>query len=239
MSDYIRTDSLMIKELEERLQKLESKAAKRKQKQAEKEEAKAAKKAAAAKDLEQYDTLSEPRKSLSTFMRNQNKLYVNAINVIDRKAAIMIRINSTIISAFVIFFQHIQSIPYGVFIGIIMIIFSFISLMLAINASRPHLFQVLKAYTENILPKYKKTEEGMFTIGVNADISLDEYEAAFEKVVNSQSLQIGNQVRRMYLFEKQQRMAFTRIELSYLAFMAGFSIAVITFIIGALQNHLI
>ena len=43
--------------------------------------------------LEIFDTKKEPRKALQTFLRNQNKLNVNAINVIDRKAAIMIRVS--------------------------------------------------------------------------------------------------------------------------------------------------
>ncbi|MEL7228071.1 MAG: hypothetical protein AAGL17_25390 [Cyanobacteria bacterium J06576_12] len=147
----------------------------------------------------------------------------------------MIRVNSTIVSAIVIFFEHIEGIKFGVFIGVVMILFSFTSLMLAINASRPHLFSMLKTYLGKVQPTYSKTEESMYTVGFHADISLEEYEAAFEKLVNSQSLQIGNQVRSMYLFEKQQRRAFTRIEMSYIAFMTGFSITVVVFIIGALK----
>ncbi len=229
MSDQIKIDDPIIQELNKRLEKLESKSSKKDKKEA--------KKKAEAKDLQQYDTSSEPRKSFSTFMRNQNKFYVNAINVIDRKAAIMIRVNSTIVSAIVIFFQYIQGIQYGVIIGVVMILFSFASLMLAINASRPHLFDLIKTYEKNVRSKYSNTEEGIFTIGANADISLEEYEAAFEKLVHNQSLQIGNQVRSMYLFEKQQRKAFTRIELSYISFMIGFSITVIIFIVGALKNY--
>lgn len=238
MAEEINADDAVIRELNKRIKKLEEKADKRQKKQAEKE-AKAARKAAEEKEMGLYYTSSEPRKSFSTFMRNQNKLYVNAINVIDRKAAIMIRVNSTIVSAIVIFFQYIEGVQFGVYMGVVMIIFSFISLMLAINASRPHIFNMIKMYGRNVQSKYKKTEEGIFTLGANADLTLEEYERAFEKLVSSQSLQIGNQVRSMYLFEKQQRKSFFRIEASYIAFMTGFSITIVLFIIGALKNHLL
>ncbi|MEL7219718.1 MAG: hypothetical protein AAGJ93_00285 [Bacteroidota bacterium] len=235
MSESIQP--IELQELTKRLQELEAKVEKRQKKQAEKEadkQAKAAKKAAAAANMRQFDTPSEPRKSLATFMRNQNKLYVNGINAIDRKAAIMIRVNSTIVSAIVLFFQYIQNLQYGLFIGIVMVLFSFTSLMLAINASRPHMFSILKAFTKKVQNKYSTAEESMFALGANTQITLEAYEAAFEKIVSSQSLQIGNQVRIMYLFEKRQRDSLMHIELSYLSFMVGLTIVVFTFVFGAL-----
>ncbi|MEM9259206.1 MAG: hypothetical protein AAGA62_06130 [Bacteroidota bacterium] len=234
MSDVAQPENPVLRELSARVTKLEEKASKRQKKEA----AKAARKAEAAATLQQFDTATEPRKSLSTFLRNQNKLYVNAINVIDRKAAIMIRVNSTIVSAILIFFQYVAEIQYGVFIGIVMIMASFSSLMLAINASRPHVFSLLRS-SQKIKRKYAKPEESMFVLGAHAKISLEEYQAAFEQVVNNQSLQIGNQVRTMYLFEQQQIKSFTRIELAYLAFMAGFSISVLTFLVGVIQSVLL
>ncbi|MEM1358451.1 MAG: hypothetical protein AAGF89_09640 [Bacteroidota bacterium] len=234
MSDVAQPENQVLRELSARVTKLEEKTSKRQKKEA----AKAARKAEAAATLQQFDTATEPRKSLSTFLRNQNKLYVNAINVIDRKAAIMIRVNSTIVSAILIFFQYVAEIQYGVFIGIVMIMASFSSLMLAINASRPHVFSLLRS-SQKIKREYAKPEESMFVLGAHAKISLEEYQAAFERVVNNQSLQIGNQVRTMYLFEQQQLKSFTRIELAYLAFMAGFSISVLTFLVGVIQSVLL
>jgi hypothetical protein len=151
--------------------------------------------------------------------------------MIDRKAAIMIRVNSMIISAIVIFFDRVSDIPFGAFIGITMVICSFVSLMFAINASRPHFFSILRR-SKQILNKYPDLEETIFTVGANTEVTLEEYEAAFDKLINSQELQVGTQVRTMYLFEKQTQNAFSHIELAYLSFMAGFSIAVAAFVLG-------
>jgi len=226
MSEQI---DISTRELLTRLEHVEAQLLKKKKKEESKQKAQKEKQAT-PESLSQFETAREPRKSLSTFMRNQNKLYTNATNMIDRKAAIMIRINSTIVSAFVIFFTYVESIPFGSVIGMVMIVASFISLMLAINASRPNLFSILRTYNKDILSKYDRTEQGMFVIGANKDISLEKYQEAFEEVVKSQSLQIGNQVRAMYLLEKQQMRAFTLIELSYLAFMIGFSVSILVFL---------
>lgn len=235
----------VIEQLTKRLSKLEEKESERKNKKAEKkakEEAKAAEKAAkkaavaANFNYDHFDTPSEPRKAFATYMRNQNKMYVNAVNVIDRKAAIMIRVNSTIISAIVIFFRNIQELPGGTVLGLVFVFFSFISLMSAINASRPHVFHIFRNFRKQVLIKHDKLEENMFALGVNGDVTLEEYEAAYNKIVNSQSLQIGNQVRTMYLFEKRQRDSFYHIELAYIAFMIGFTIVVAAFVIGNLNG---
>lgn len=179
-----------------------------------------------------YYTKKEPRKSFSTFMRNQNKMYVNAFNMIDRKAAIMIRVNSTIISAIVIFFERVSDIPFGFFIGITMVVFSFASLMFAINASRPHLLSLFRRNKKHVQQKYPDLEQTMFSLGTNGEVSLEDYEVAYDKLLNSQELQVGAQVRTMYVFETQTRNAFSHIELAYLCFMVGFVIAVISFVVG-------
>ncbi|WP_205728656.1 hypothetical protein, partial [Flavobacterium sp. J27] len=66
---------------------------------------------------ELFETKKEPRKSLQTFLRNQNKMVINSFNMIDRKAAIMIRINATIISIIIVFFENVKDIKMGIYIG--------------------------------------------------------------------------------------------------------------------------
>jgi hypothetical protein len=184
-----------------------------------------------------YYTKKEPRKAFSTYLRNQNKGFINSVNMVDRKAAIMIRVNSTIISAIIIFFDRVSDIPFGIFIGITMVVCSFTSLMFAINASRPNLFSILRR-GKQIQDKYPNLEETLFSVGANSHVSLEEYEAAYDKLIKSQELQVGAQVRTMYLFEKQTQSAFAHIEFAYLSFMIGFSVIVIAFVLGNLYQLL-
>ena len=191
------------------------------------------------KDLEKsvigdFDTKKEPRKSLQTYLRNQNKLYINSFNVIDRKAAIMIRVNAIIISGILIFFNSVKDVEFGNLIGIILLISCFLSLLFALNASRPHSFDALFTFKKNTKKRRLKPEETVFMSGANAHLKQDDFEKAFDKIVKSQHLQIGNQVRAMHVFEKRIRAAFVHIELAYLSFMFGFTIVVLLFVIGNL-----
>lgn len=184
------------------------------------------------KVLGPYETKKEPRKSLQTYLRNQNKLLINSINIIDKKAAIMIRVNAMIISAMVIFYTEITDIHYGNYIGAIMIIASFISLLFALNSSRPHSFDTIFTINRSVKKRQLKAEERIFTPGATCDLSTDEFEVAFDKIVKSQSLQIGNQAKAMHLTENRVRISFIHIELSYLAFMLGFVATIVLFVVG-------
>ncbi|MEM6719360.1 MAG: Pycsar system effector family protein [Bacteroidota bacterium] len=185
-----------------------------------------------------FYTKKEPRKTFQTFMRNQNKLYVNSFNVIDRKAAIMIRVNSTIVSGVVVFFEYIKNIEYGKFIGIALVVFSFVSLLFALNASRPNAFAMVKRFRKKVLSKYPETEKNIFLLGIYEHITLDDYEKAYHKLLTNQELQVGNQIRTMYLFEKQIKSAYQSIEIAYGAFIIGFVLVVLCFIVGNLIDVL-
>ncbi|WP_109434007.1 hypothetical protein [Aquimarina sp. AU119] len=186
-----------------------------------------------------YYTKKEPRKTFIAFLRNQNKMCINSFNMIDRKAAIMIRLNATIIPAVIIFSEYLTKLEHGNFIGITMLICSFISLMFAMNASRPHTFSFFKRYREKVEKKYTKLEENIFGIGMNHNITLEQYEEAYDKLINSQELQVGNQIRTLYIFESQIKKALYHIEIAYASFMIGFLIVVIAFISNNLMHNII
>ncbi|MEH0157285.1 hypothetical protein V6R21_24440 [Limibacter armeniacum] len=188
-----------------------------------------------SKELDEglFITKKEPRKSLQTFLRNQNKMVINAFNMIDRKAAIMIRINATIISAIIVFFEYIKGIEMGEYIGAVMVIASFISLILAINASRPHIFKLYRRFNQLIGTGHHRLEEKVFSVGMFDSTPLQKYLEAYDKVFKSQDLQLGNQVRTTYILERYIRDAFLHLELSYWAFMLGFTVMVGLFIYGS------
>ncbi|MGC6479726.1 MAG: hypothetical protein ACON42_05025 [Flavobacteriaceae bacterium] len=187
-------------------------------------------KTSASQAYPSFDTPKEPRKTFQTFLRNQNRLYIHSFNFIDRKAAIMIRMNSTIISVIVIFFDYIIGLPQGRGIGLTMVITSFFSLMFALNASRPHTFYNIVRFRKTVKKYRMLPEEQIFILGASAALSVEEYLNAFRKIVNDQKLQIGNQVKIMYLLEKRVRASFLYIEISYLIFMIGFLVMVFLFI---------
>ncbi|TRZ45117.1 Pycsar system effector family protein [Robertkochia solimangrovi] len=183
---------------------------------------------------ELFGTKKEPRKSLHTFLRNQNKMVINSFNMIDRKAAIMIRINATIISVIIVFFDYVKSIEMGEYIGAVMVIASFISLLLAINASRPHIFKLFRRFNKKLGNNNNNLEEKLFSVGMFDNVPLQEYLEAYDKVVKNQDLQVGNQIRTLYILERYTKDAFLHLELSYWAFMMGFTAMVGLFVYGSI-----
>ena len=177
-----------------------------------------------------YWTKKEPRKSMATFQRNQNKIMVNMVNVLDRKAAILIRINTTLISGIVIFFEHISEIENGMLIGLVLVSCSFVSLVLALLAAKPPLTRIMKSHKKEIVSNYPEPETNSFMVGLSGYLSLKEYEEAYHKIVQNQELQIGNQVRTHYVFEKNMVRGFKILEHSYNAFLVGFVFTVLVFI---------
>ncbi|MGG6230075.1 hypothetical protein [Tenacibaculum sp. SDUM215027] len=174
-----------------------------------------------------FTTKKEPRKSFATYQRNQNKFYLSTLNLIDRKAAIMLKVNATILSASVIFFNYITEINFGIKIAIILIITSFTSLIFSILASKPNSLAFYKRFKRDVVSKYEKREENLFMIGMSSGKTLEEYEEAYNKVLNSQELQIGNQVRTMFLLEKEMKRGYFHLELAYSSFLVGLLILIL------------
>ncbi|MEM8764238.1 MAG: Pycsar system effector family protein [Bacteroidota bacterium] len=179
-------------------------------------------------------TKKEPRKSLSTFFRNQNKLMVNMLNMMDRKASMMIKINSTLVSGILVFFGHISKIEGGKVIGVIVVIFSFISLVTSVFAARPPITKFNRNFRKKIREKYPAESKSIFMVGLSSHLELDEYEESYNELVNNQELQVGNQIRTHFVFESELRKGFKMLEFSYNSFLVGFVLAVIIFLFNQL-----
>ena len=176
-----------------------------------------------------FETKKEPRKALATFFRNQNKLMVSSMAIADRKAMIMIRINSLIVSVAMISFRFLDdSIHLGWLLGLILIIGTGGALVFAILAARPNNRFLMKIGEKEIFPSYPNLEERNFW--VPEDASLQEYEQSMDKVVNSQELQIGNQVRFAYMIEKYLSAKYRLLDIAYNLFLGSLILTAIVFL---------
>ncbi|MEO0572175.1 MAG: Pycsar system effector family protein [Bacteroidota bacterium] len=182
------------------------------------------------KSGELFWTRKEPRKSLATFQRNQNKFLVNSLNQMDRKAAMMIRTNTTLISGVVVFFEYISDIKNGALIGGVLVVCSFISLILALIAAKPPISKIMADHKNKVLSKYPKPIHNLFIVGMMGHLSLKDYEKAYDELVQNQELQIGNQVRSNYAIETNLVRGFRLLEFSYNSFITGFVFTVLVFI---------
>lgn len=230
------------KELKEAA-KLEKKAIKATRKKEEKqfqkwlEEKEVAAAAEAERPRRQFETKKEPRKALATFFRNQNKMMVTAIAIADRKAMIMIRMNSLIVSVAMVSFRYLNdSITLGWLIGAILILGTGIALVFAVLAAKPNNNFLRRVEKEEIIPAYPNLEQRNFWVPANT--TLQEYEASMDKVVRSQELQIGNQVRFAYMIEKRLISKYKLLDIAYTLFLGSLIVATLIFFVDAIIHNI-
>lgn len=176
-----------------------------------------------------YSTKKEPRKSFGVYLKNQNRLIMNSIAIADKKAAILIRINTAIISALIVFegyFEGNSSLSNQI-IPILIIGLS-ISLIFAILAAKPFSYTMYNVFNKTIKKKYPKLEENNFMLFEVPDF--EEYESSMKKVLKSQNLQIGNLTRFNYFMSKSISRNYVQLEIAYSTFLVTFLIVLVLYI---------
>ncbi|MBS2213395.1 hypothetical protein KEM09_18415 [Carboxylicivirga mesophila] len=182
-----------------------------------------------------YDTKQEPRKALSTFFRNHFKMLVNRMTMADRKAMIMVRINTTIISLLIVFNQQMDVyVDNGNAIVIVLLIGSGMSLVLSLLTASPigaYVHRLFK-YHREMKEKYPDFKHNSFMMMRRVD--LDEYEKSMDAVVRNQDLQLGNQVRASFMLNHYTLCKYQLLQWSYNLFLIAFFISIGILIYGQL-----
>jgi len=179
--------------------------------------------------IDMYDTQKEPRKSFGVYLKNQNRLIMSSIAIADKKAAILIRVNTAIISALIVFEGYFEgNSSFNNQIIPILIIGLSISLIFAILAAKPFSYTMYKVFNKTIKKKYPNLEENNFMIFEVPEF--DEYEDSMKKVLKSQNLQIGNLTRFNYFMSKSISRNYIQLEIAYTAFLITFLIVTILYV---------
>lgn len=170
-------------------------------------------------------------KTLDTFLKNQNRLLMSSISIADKKAAILVRLNTALVSGLIVFESYFDAnINLNQYIVPFLIIGLSISLLFAILVSKPFSFNLYKTLNKVIKVNYPKLEENNFFLIDN--ISFDEYEESMEKVINSQKLQIGNLTRFNYFMSKSISKKFVLLEIAYGVFLVTLAGVLIMYVIS-------
>jgi len=178
-----------------------------------------------------YGTSSEPRKALSTFLRNKNRSDVSLVSILDRKAAILIRITTTLVSVLIVFHQYIhENVILGSLIGNVLTVGMLITLVLSLLAAKPFSWIFSQVFKKEILPKHPNLEDNIYY--AVEPCTLEEYEAAMRKVIQSQDLQLGNQIRANYMISKNNGAKALMLDIAYLVFLFTFLIVAGIYVYG-------
>ncbi len=176
-----------------------------------------------------YETKKEPRKSFGVYLKNQNRLIMNSIAIADKKAAILIRINTAIISALIVFEGYFDgNSSFNNQIIPILILGLSISLIFAILAAKPFSYTMYKVFNKIIKKKYPLLEENNLMLFEVPEF--EEYEISMKKVLKSQNLQIGNLTRFNYFMSKSISRNYVQLEIAYTAFLLTFLIVAVLYI---------
>lgn len=157
-------------------------------------------------------------KTLDTYLKNQSKLLLSSISIADKKAAILVRLNTGLVSVFIILESYFDiNSNLNEYLITFLIIGLSLSLLFAILVSKPFSFSLYKILNKVVKRKYPKLEENNFFL--IDKVSLDEYEESMEKVMNSQKLQIGNLTRYNYFMSRSISQKYILLEIAYNIFL--------------------
>ncbi len=181
-------------------------------------DSKNSKKSSKSKDKIKSLSKALQSKTLDTFLKNQNKLLMNSISIADKKAAILVRLNTTLVSGLIVLEGYLDAnINLNQYMIPFLIIGLSMSLLFAILVTKPFSLILYRTINKVIKVSYPKLEENNFFL--IDKISFDEYEKSMEKVINSQKLQIGNLTRFNYFMSRSIAQKFVLLEIAYSIFL--------------------
>ncbi len=157
-------------------------------------------------------------KTLDTYLKNQNRLLMSSISIADKKAATLIRLNTTLVSGLIVLEGYFNAnINLNQYIIPFLIIGLSISLLFATLVTKPFSFILYRILNKVIKADYPKLEENNFFLIDN--IPFSEYEESMEKVIASQELQVGNLTRFNYFMSRSISRKFVLLEIAYSVFL--------------------
>lgn len=160
-----------------------------------------------------------------TFFRTSFKTHLTLATMADRKANIMVRLNSILLSGLILFNKYI--LEFSELSSITLLIFvvtTLISLILAVLVVRP----IKIGNNHDDKTNY---EENIFSFRNFGKIPLLEFEKAFTDVLTSTKLLYGNMVKDLHGYDRLLSRNYKLLRASYTVFLIGLVLTVISFII--------
>lgn len=114
-----------------------------------------------------------------------------------------------------------SNVDNGHLISIVLIVGLMITLVLSILATKPFVSKMKKIRTEQVHPVYPNIEENIF-MGTQVQCTLEEYEQAMHKLVKSQDLQLGNQIRASYIISQNNAFKSKLVDWAFNIFLCSF-----------------
>ena len=147
--------------------------------------------------------------------------YVRLIGDADRKARIMLVVNSIFLTlSIALISKTITNIPYSWLFASVLMFSNVVSLFFSIRSVKPEFNLTKEQETENNILHYKKCDE----------LSLDEYRTQISTTLTDDSLKMDAFIKELYFYGKLLNIKYKLLKIAYYFFLWGIVLAVLTYI---------
>jgi hypothetical protein len=148
--------------------------------------------------------------------------YVRLIGDADRKARIMLVVNSLFLTLSVTLISKIiGDIPYSWLFASILMFSNVISLFFSIQSIKPEFNRAKNDETENNILHYKKCN----------DLTLDEYKSQINSTLVDDTQKMDAFIKELYFYGRLLNMKYKLLKIAYYFFLWGIVLAVLIYII--------
>ena len=167
---------------------------------------------------------AEKKKRIKTevILKETSSNYVRMIGDADRKARIMLVVNSVFLMLSVTLIgQVIVNVQHSWIFAAVLMVSNVLSLFFSIQSIKPEFGQTKDEETENNILHYKKSSE----------LTLDEYRTKINSTVMDDAQKMDAFIKELYFYGKLLTIKYKLLKVAYYFFTWGMVVAVLTYII--------
>lgn len=166
----------------------------------------------------------EKRKRIKTevILKETSSNYVRMIGDADRKARIMLVVNSVFLTLSVTLIgKVIVTIQYSWIFAAILMISNVLSLFFSVQSIKPEFGETKDEETENNILHYKKSSE----------VTLEEYRSRINSTVMDDTQKMDAFIKELYYYGRLLTIKYKLLKVAYYFFTWGILLAVLTYVI--------
>ncbi|WP_372752117.1 Pycsar system effector family protein [Labilibaculum sp.] len=185
--------------------------------------------------LEQQNIkLKTPQRGIETMFKVTSRNQINLSSIADKKANLMISVNSIIISAIFFIFKNIMDVPHFIIPCIVLLIVCLITITYSVLATRP--IVTSGTFSEEDI---KKKRVNLMFFGNFHNMELSAYSKALKGMMTDYDDLYDSLIRDQYFLGKVLGKKYRFLRVSYTIFMFGLIFSVLMFILAAVYQPMI
>jgi len=185
--------------------------------------------------LEQQNIkLKTPQRGIETMFKVTSRNQINLSSIADKKANLMISVNSIIISAIFFIFKNIMDVPHFIIPCIILLIVCLFTITYSVLATRP--IVTSGTFSEEDI---KKKRVNLMFFGNFHRMDLSDYSDALKGMMSDYDDLYDSLIKDQYFLGKVLGKKYRFLRISYTIFMFGLIFSVLTFILAAIYQPMV